>query len=204
MKEECWDAYPFHTDNGMTNKSQEISDYLTYAQMNLINAFRHNVFQLVMWSRSLINVIASDLTSIEAVTSKIHTMPTLFYTSIRPYMGEITAQEYQDLLFRHILIFTNIIYGLKRGERQGVDNNIAAWYQNADDMADFLARNNLYWDREQWRLLLYSYLDLTIRETVALLSQDYENGILYYDRLQDLSLIIADYMSRGLMQNVQS
>lgn len=204
MKEKCMDGYPSHTDNGMTNKSQELSDYLTYAQMNLINAFRYNVFQLVMWSRSLVNVIASDLKSIEVVTRKIHTMPALFYNSVRPYMGELTAQEFQDLLFQHILIFTKIIYGLKRGDRQEVDNNIAAWYQNADDMANFLARNNLYWNRDQWRLLLYSYLDLTIRETVALLSQDYENGILYYDRLQDLSLMIADYMSRGLIQNVRS
>ncbi len=204
MKEECWDVDPFHTDHSMTNKSQEISDYLTYAQMNLINAFRYNVFQLVIWSRSLVNVIASDLKSIEVVTRKIHTMPALFYHSIKPYLGELAAQEFQDLLFQHILILTKIIYGLKDGDRQAVDNHIVAWYQNADNMADFLARNNLYWDRDQWKLLFYSYLDLTIRETVALLSEDYENGILYYDRLQDLSLMIADYMSRGLIQNVKS
>lgn len=191
------------TNINMSNKAQEISDYLTYAQMNMINDFRYNVFQLVMWQRSLVNVIASDLKSIEAVTRKIHTLPGLFYNSVRPYMGEFAAQQFQNLLFQHILIFTRIIYGLKNGDRQAVDNAIAEWYQNADEFAAFMAQQNLYWDREQWRLLLYRYLELTIRETVALLSQDYENGIIVYDRLQDLSLIIADYISRGLIQNMK-
>lgn len=185
------------------NKSQEISDYLTYAQMNLINDIRYNVFQLVMWQRSLVNVIASNLKSIEAVTRKIHTLPELFYNSIRPYMGEQMAQEYQNLFFQHILIFTNIIYGLKTGDRQEVDKNVAAWYENADAFSEFMARNNLYWNREQWRMLMYQYLELTLRETVALLSEDYETGISTYDRLQELSQIIADYISRGLMQNLK-
>lgn len=187
----------------MTNKSQEISEYLTYAQMNLINDIRYDVFQLVMWSRSLVNVIASDLNSIEAVTRKIHTIPTLFYNSFKPYMGEVIAQEFQNLMFQHILIFTNIVYGLKNGNQQEVDNNIAELFKNADTVATFLAENNLYWDREQWRLLLYRYLEMTIRETVALLSQDYETGIDVYDRLQYHSLIIADYFSRGLIQNIK-
>jgi hypothetical protein len=187
----------------MTNKSQELSDYLTYAQMNLINDFRYNVFQLVMWSRSLINVIASDLKSIEVVTRKIHTMPGLFYNALKPYMGDQAAQEAQNYILQHILIFTRIIYGLKNGDRQAVDENIAAWYQAADAFSDFMARSNLYWNRDQWRMLLYNYMELTIRETVALLSQDYETGISTYDRLQDLSLIIADYISRGLIQNLK-
>lgn len=188
----------------MTSKSQEISEYLTYGQMNLINDIRYDVFQLVMWSRSLINVIASDLKSIEAVTRKIHTLPTLFYNSFKPYMGEVIGQEFQNLIFQHILIFTNIIYGLKNGDKEAVDSNLVEWYKNADDIATFLAQNNLYWDREQWRLLLYYYLDMTERETIALLSQDYESGILIYDRLQYHSLIIADYLSRGLMQNIKA
>ena len=186
----------------MNRKCQEISEYLTYAQMNLINDIRYNVFQLVMWSRSLVNVIASDLKSIEVVTRKMHTMPALFYNSFKPYMGEILAQEFQNLMFQHILIFTRIIYGLKNGNKEEVDRDIAEWYKNADDVSTFLAQNNLYWDREQWRLLLYNYLEMTIRETVALLSEDYETGIATYDRLQYLSLIIADYFSRGLMQNL--
>jgi hypothetical protein len=188
----------------MTSKSQEISEYLTYGQMNLINDIRYDVFQLVMWSRSLINVIASDLKSIEAVTRKIHTLPTLFYNSFKPYMGEVIGQEFQNLIFQHILIFTNIIYGLKSGDKEAVDSNLVEWYKNADDIATFLAQNNLYWDREQWRLLLYYYLDMTQREAVALLSEDYEDGILIYDRLQYHSLIIADYLSRGLIQNIKA
>ncbi len=188
----------------MTNKCQGISDYLTYGQMNLINDFRYNVFQLVMWSRSLINVIASDLRSIEEVTTKIHTMPTLFYNSLKPYMGEVVAQEFQNLLFQHILIFTRIVYGLKQGDKEEVDRSIADWYKNADEMAAFLAENNLYWNLEQWRILIYDYLDLTIREAVALLSEDYANGITYYDRLQYLSLIMADYLSRGIISNIRS
>jgi hypothetical protein len=187
----------------MTNKCQDISDYITYGQMNLINDFRYNVFQLVMWSRSLINVIASDLRSIEEVTKKIHTMPTLFYNSLRPYMGEVHAQEFQNLMFQHILIFTKIVYGLKNGDNEEVDRNIVDWYKNADEMATFLAEQNLYWNYEQWRYLLYDYLELTIREAVALLSEDYENGIIYYDRLQYNSLIIADYLSRGIISNLK-
>jgi hypothetical protein len=187
----------------MTNKCQDISDYLTYGQMNLINDFRYNVFQLVMWSRSLINVIASDLRSIEEVTTKIHTMPTLFYNSLKPYMGEVVAGEFQNLLFQHILIFTKIVYGLKRGNKEEVDSNIVDWYKNADEMAAFLAKNNLYWNLEQWRVLIYDYLELTIREAVALLSEDYANGITYYDRLQYQSLIMADYLSRGIIANIR-
>lgn len=188
----------------MDNKSLVTSDHVIYAQLNLMNDIRNNVFQLVMWSRSLINVIAFELKSVDAVTRKIYTLPTLFSNSFKPYMGDAIAQELQKLLFQHILIFINIMNGLKSENEQEVNKYITEWYENADDISTYLAQVNIYWTRERWRLLLYYHLEMTLCEAIASLSEDYEKGITIYDRLQFHSSIIADYITRGLIKNIKA
>ncbi|MBR0597477.1 hypothetical protein [Sinanaerobacter chloroacetimidivorans] len=188
----------------MSGKCQEISEYLTYGQMNLINDFRYNVLQLAMWTRAYINAVASGFGSVEGNTKKLHTVPVLFYNSLRPYMGDIIAEEFQNLMFQNILLFTKIVDALNSGDNEAVDRNLSELYQKVEEMANFLAERNLYWDREQWSYLISRYIGMLIDEAVAIFSGDYERGIDIYDRLQYHALVMADYMSRGVISSINA
>ena len=188
----------------MFGKNQEISEYLTYGQMNLINDFRYNILQLAMWTRAYINAVASDFGSLEGNTKKLHTIPDQFYSSLKPYMGEVIARAFQDYVFRHILAITNLTDAFKAGNNEDVDRYIAESYQIADEFSEFLAKSNLYWSKAQWYQLFADYLRMTLDEIIAIFSKQYERGIEIYDSIQYHGLIMADYLSRGVISIINT
>ena len=186
------------------SKQQEISEYLTYSQMNLINDFRYNILQLAMWSRAYVNAAASEFGSLEGNTRKLHAIPELFYNSLKQYMGEAMAREIQNYIFQHILMITNMVDAFLANDKEAVDRYIAQSYQFADQLSTFLASNNLYWSKDHWMLLITNYVKMTIDEIVAILSGQYDRGIDIYEEIHDNALLMADYMSRGLIANLNS
>lgn len=186
------------------SKLQEISEYLTYGQMNLINDFRYNVLQLAMWTRAYLNAAASSFGSLEGNTRKLHTVPGLFYNSLKQYMGEAIARAFQDFLFRHVLLLTHLIDAFLINDKEAVDRYILESYQLADQLSSFLASNNLYWNKDHWQLLISNYLRMTIDEIIAIFSGQFDRGIDIYDEIQYHALLMADYMSRGLIANLNS
>ncbi|HWQ77976.1 MAG TPA: hypothetical protein VN381_04130 [Anaerovoracaceae bacterium] len=76
---------------------------------------------------------------------------------------------------------------------------MSALYKSTDDIADFLARINPYWDISQWQNLLYQLNSMIITEMVAMLSEEYDRELDIRDRLLKHSLMMGDYMARGVM-----
>lgn len=180
----------------------EPSQYLTYEQMNLINDFRLHVLELALWSRILASAMKFQTDSVDEIYERLLRVPADLYDNMASFYGKETAEHFLTLLTQHIIIYRDLIEALLAGDNSTADESLRGWYQNADDIATFLASINLYWERGQWQNLLYQYLQMLGTEVLAIITGDYKREIEIFDRVVYHTTLLADYLSRGIMYNL--
>lgn len=180
------------------------SRYITYEQMNLINEFRLHSLEYAMWSRALATVLKFQTDSIDAVYERLLQEPVDMYKVARSFYGPEISEQYLNYFTQQVIAYRNLTEALINGDYQKADQYWKSWNDTGDQIADFLARINPYWERAQWQQLFQKYHLMVYYETLAIITGDYKKEIEIYDRIIDHSTIMADYMSRGLIQNLAS
>jgi len=175
---------------------------ITFSQVNLVNEMRYLWLQLVIWSRSYITNSAARQDAVPAFYERLHSIPQGFFNYMDTFFGQAIAEQLINLLSQHIIIFADLINALSVGNQQAANRSQSAWYGNSNSIAVFLVQINDTWNYYQWLDLLNRYLEMFLDEAIAVMSSDYRREIAIYDRLQYQSLLIADYMSRGIMNNL--
>lgn len=178
------------------------SRYITYEQMNLINEFRLHSLEYAMWSRALANALKFQTESIDATYERLLREPVDIYRTARNFYGPEMSEQYLNYLTQQAITFRNLTEALINNDHQNANRYWQSWRSTGDQIADFLARSNPYWERSQWQRLLEEYHLMVYYEILAILSGEYRRGIEIYDRIVDHTIIMADYMSRGLMRNL--
>jgi hypothetical protein len=74
------------------------------------------------------------------------------------------------------------------------------WYNNAREIAAFLASINPFWSRREWENMLFNHLALVKTEAVDMLNADYLAGINIYTEMERQALEMADTMSEGIIK----
>lgn len=69
----------------------------------------------------------------------------------------------------------------------------------ADKVAAYLARINIYWDEEQWKYLLYKFIKLRIDLINSIINNQWDVGFELQDRIDDIIIVMANYMARGII-----
>lgn len=186
------------------NKLQEVTNYITYGQLNILNDFRKLWSEQTIFTRSYIDSTDVSSPDLQAVSDRLMKVPDQMYMKLEVFFGPIWAERYINVLQIHIVLLERLSAALKKNDQETADATTKDLYQNADEMADILARMNVFWSKGQWGLLLTQYVNLMISMMVARFSGDYERAIQVYDRFYIHALIIADYMAAGIMQYVIS
>lgn len=175
-------------------------DYLiSYEQLNALLSFERLWTDLSVWLRSMLISTAEGLRNREAVMYRLHSVISDFYNIFRVFYGPLISQQFSDMLTRFVTNARLLVESMKAGDQAGVDAAAAQMYRAADDLSSLFARINIYWDQEQWNYLLYQFVRMFIEETVAMLSGDFEQEIIIYERLDDLTDIMGSYMARGII-----
>lgn len=183
----------------MIKKSQDENQYITYGQMNLINDFRSLWTELVIWLRSYMVSTITGFSDLTAISNRLYHIPDDFKEKFEPFFGVELAGEFEQLYLMFIVHAQTLITALKINDQQAIDTATAALYKAADEMADFLARINPYWNKSQWQNLLYQFLDMAISEVHALLSKEYDTEIEIRARMLKHALMLGDYTAAGVM-----
>lgn len=178
----------------------DVNRSYTYRQVNLMNTLRQLWEQHVMQTRSFIISTASNLGDLDLVTKRLLRNPMDFANALYPYYGDKIAGEFEELLRQHLLIAANLVNAAKAGDSRGADEARRKWYQNADQIAAFLARINPYWSGREWKALLYDHLAMTEREATERLKGQFGADIMQYGQIEDQALKMADVMSMGLIK----
>ena len=183
----------------MTNSNDAIVNSITYGQMNLINTLRKLWMEFPMWRRAFLVSFASDLSDQEVIGNRLYRSPTDIGNVLETFFGKEPARYIENLIREQIVLWIQILYAEKEGNKELIDHNTRRLYQNVDQMAAYLSQLNPYWDEQKWKRLLYDYYETTILEIVAQLAGKYEEAVTLYESMEDQALNIADYMAEGII-----
>ncbi len=116
-------------------------------------------------------------------------------------MAKAPATALTALLRPHILIAAEVVDAAIAGDNGRLQDALARWYENSDEIADFLSvANPDNWPREALRAEMRHHLDLTLLEAQARLRGDWDADIAAYDTVHTHILGMADILSSGIIR----
>ena len=152
------------------------------------------------WTRSFIVSAVDWLEDTELVTKRLLRNPADFAAVLINFYGEQNANQFKDLLTEHLTIAADMVNNAKAGDMLRYSELKKDWFRNADEIAAFLSSINPYWNRSEWQKMLHKHLDLVESEAVTRLNRQYEKNIAVFDEIENQSLLMADYMSDGILR----
>ena len=154
----------------------------------------------VTWTRLAIVSLVVGLPDTSATVDRLMKNQADIGDAIRPFYGDAAGDRLTALLKDHIAIAAEIILAAKAGNQTSVNDGVARWYANADQIAAFLSgANPKNWEADMTRHMMHDHLDLTLKEAVAHLTGDYSTSVATYDAIHVQILAMADMLSSGIV-----
>ena len=169
------------------------------AEINLMNTIRSLWEQHAAWTRATITSIVFSQPDEEFVTRRLLRNPEDFADALRPFYGESIASRFSGLLTEHLVIAAELIKAIKAGLTKKAKDAEKRWYQNAKDIAAFLAQINPFWSEESWKAMMFEHLRLVTAEAVEMLRGNYQASINATDENEEHVLEMADMMITGII-----
>jgi hypothetical protein len=143
---------------------------------------------------------AADLGDLQNAAQRLLRNPSDFETELRKYYDADKAEKFKKLLTEHLTIAAQLVTDAKKGNDAAVNETRKKWYQNADEIAEFLASINPCWSKKEWRYMLFIHLKMTEDEAVYRLTKQYVPDVPNYDNIVSNALEMADMMSNGIIR----
>jgi hypothetical protein len=141
----------------------------------------------------------NSFSNLASISNRLYRIPSELGGMFKPYFGKDLAEQFQHLLLVYIVNMQTLVTAQNDRDQSACDAAMAALYRSSDDIAAFLAHINPYWDKKQWQSLLYQLNNQVATEMVALLSEEYDKELDIRDRMLKHTLMMGDYMARGVM-----
>ncbi len=153
----------------------------------------------VLWTR---NFIISDLASLEdkeMVLDRLLQNQDDIGDSIKSYYGEEAGNQLSKLLREHIVLAGQVVDAAKSGNKTDLEKYNKLWYQNADQIADFLSNANPNYSNKTLKDMLYTHLQLITDAVTARLNKDWQADIIAYDKGEDHMVKFAKILVEGII-----
>ena len=183
----------------MTTITQCPSGCITYGQMNLINDFRSLWAEIAVWSRSFMASTISNSSDIKAVNNRLYKITESFKDKLQPFFGVKVAEEIHQLFLAYIINIQTMVTALYNKDPLTVDTAVTSLYRISDEIADYMASINPYWERSKWQSFLYKMNERLIAQTIALIGGEYEKEIDIRDNILRHALQLGDYTAEGVI-----
>lgn len=169
-------------------------------RIDIVNAFRKLWEQHVTWTRLFVISNVAGLGDLDATTKRLLRNPADFAEELRRFYGAEKADRFRVLLTGHLTIAAELVDAAKAGNQTAAEEIRGRWYQNAENIAVFLASINPYWSRIKWRDMLFMHLKLLENEVGYRISGQYTLDVANYDRIESQALEMADVMAAGIIK----
>ncbi|MBQ7432812.1 MAG: acetylglutamate kinase [Lachnospiraceae bacterium] len=169
-------------------------------RQEIINQMRMLWLQHVYRTRFFIISTVAELGDLKYVTDWLLENPGDFAQVLKFFYGAEKADAFKMLLTEHLQIGGALVNADQDNDISKADRLREEWYENADEIALFLARINPNWNRQKWQNMLDSHLSMTEQEAAYRLRQEYPKDIQMFDAIEKEALEMADYMALGLIR----
>lgn len=154
----------------------------------------------VTWTRLYIVSAVAGLPDVQATAERLLQNQADIGNAIKPFYGDAAGDHLTALLKPHILIAAEVVAAAKAGKSDDVKAASTRWYENANEIADFLsAANPGNWPQTAMRNEMRHHLDLTLEEAQARLRGDWKADIAAYEKIHHHILGMADVLSSGIV-----
>lgn len=154
----------------------------------------------ITWTRNVIFNVIDELPGTNEAVARLLQNQADIGNAIKPFYGDAAGNQLTALLRDHILIAADILTALDDGNTAALNEAIARWYANADDIAAFLAAANAAWPLAEMKAMMREHLDLTTQEAVARKQGNYAADVAAYDEIHRQILAMADMLTAGIVQ----
>jgi hypothetical protein len=159
----------------------------------------------ITWTRLVIVSLANDLPDTQTTVDRLLQNQVDIGNAVKPFYGEAAGDQLTALLTDHIVIAAEVIQAAKAGDTAAFDDALARWYENGDDIAEFLnAANPDNWPLEEMKEMMREHLDLTLQEAGTYLGGDFAASVAAYEDVHVQALEMADMLSSGIIRQFPS
>lgn len=188
----------------MIMKSQFDEQCITISQMRLIFNMRIYWRRLTTWTRIYILSRYIGIGTPEVSFERLYLENQHFGDALRILFTRSIADKYSQLMDQFSIGFREVLDAQLQGDFDRARQNLDNLLENADQIAAFLASISPYFNEEEWRYLMRTYLQDTMQEASLFASKDYRMDIEYFDRLMALSNTIGDTFAQALYAHITS
>ena len=174
--------------------------YVSKAEESLNNYLRLLWLQHVYWTRMDIQAAVFDLPDAELTTERLLQNPGDFEVALRPFFGQENAATFANLLTAHLTIAGELVGATKEGKIEEAAAAETRWYENADQIAQFLGQINPHWSAQDWKRMFHDHLAMTKVEAVDMMTPAYEDSIQVFGDIEQEALDMADVMTEGIVE----
>lgn len=168
--------------------------------LELSNLMRMLWEQHILWTRIVIQDIVYDLPELDFAVARLLRNPDDFGKALASFYGRRNAQIFASLLRDYLTIAADLVKAAKANDTIQVNAINQKWFNNADDIAHFLANANPFWSFTEWQQMLYNHLNLVKAEALNFLNNNLEQNVQSFDEMERQALLMADEFTRGIVQ----
>jgi hypothetical protein len=176
--------------------------YLTYEQMNLINAFRSINVNYAVFSRFMFDCMVRESPCFEAAYSRLLLVPYETFQIFSNYYSEEDGTKIYNLMVQDIVFMKRLTEALIDRDEKDALEIMRRWEENIGLLSEQYASLNVYWTREQWQSLLLRNFHLVYQQILSVVADDCSLSFGIFDRVKSLATLIGDYQARGIIRGL--
>lgn len=120
--------------------------------------------------------------------------------AIKSFYGEEAGNKLASLLREHIALAGQVTDAAKSGNNADLKKYNKLWYDNADQIADFLSAANPNYSNQALKDSLHKHLQFVTDQVVARLSKDWKGDIKAFDEGKAHMMHFADMLTEGIIK----
>lgn len=123
-------------------------------------------------------------------------------SAIRTYYGNDAGNKIASLLKDHVRLATDVVKASKANDSNALGSANTRWYDNANQIADFLAQTIPNISDTDLRQMMKTHLDQDKQAANDILSNNSQAIVTDFDNAENQILMMADTLSQGIMKQL--
>lgn len=116
------------------------------------------------------------------------------------YYGASVGNIIRSLLINHLLIIPQLVHAVVDQQSVQLNQLNAEWHSNADTLAVIFSSINPYLNEQEIKDMFYNLIDELIDAILFRIDDDYTEGTDAFADAERQALMIADYLSNGIIR----